>query len=59
LIPWGGEVRGVSTEGLRWPLRAETLFPNKTRGISNEMALETAVISQKSGLLLVIHDRQL
>ena len=58
LIPWSGEVRGVCTEGLRWPLLEETLFPEKTRGISNEMARETATISQKSGLLLVIHHRQ-
>jgi thiamine pyrophosphokinase len=57
LIPWRGEVSGVFTEGLHWPLRNETLFPDKTRGISNEMTLETAAISQKSGLLLVIHHR--
>lgn len=58
LIPWSGEVRGVCTEGLHWPLRDETLFPDKTRGISNEMENEIAAISQKSGLLLVIHHRQ-
>jgi thiamine pyrophosphokinase len=58
LIPWSGEVSGVCTEGLRWPLRDETLFPDKTRGISNELSRETASISQKSGLLLVIHHRQ-
>lgn len=58
LIPWRGEVCCVCTEGLHWPLRNETLFPEKTRGISNEMENETATISQKSGLLLVIHHRQ-
>jgi thiamine pyrophosphokinase len=58
LIPWSGEVRGVCTKGLRWPLHDETLFPDKTRGISNEMTCETAAISQKSGLLLIIHHRQ-
>lgn len=58
LIPWGGEVSGVCTEGLHWPLDNEALFPDKTRGISNEMSLETATISLKSGLLLVIHHRQ-
>ena len=58
LIPWSGEVSGVCTEGLHWPLHDESLFPDKTRGISNEMARETAAISQKSGLLLVIHHRQ-
>jgi thiamine pyrophosphokinase len=58
LIPWGGEVTGVCTEGLRWPLRSETLFPDRTRGISNEMSRETAAISLESGLLLVTHHRQ-
>jgi thiamine pyrophosphokinase len=58
LIPWGGEVSGVCTEGMHWPLQDETLFPDKTRGISNEMARETANLSLKSGLLLVVHHRQ-
>ena len=58
LIPWGGEVSGVCTEGLHWPLQDETLFPDKTRGISNELVRETASLSIKSGLLLVIHSRQ-
>ncbi len=58
LIPWGGEVSGICTEGLRWPLQDETLLPNKTRGISNEMTREIASLSLKSGLLLVIHHRQ-
>ena len=58
LIPWGGQVSGLRTAGLHWPLQAETLFPHRTRGISNAMSLETAIISQESGLLLVIHRRQ-
>jgi thiamine pyrophosphokinase len=58
LIPWGGEVCGLCTEGLQWPLQDETLFPYKTRGVSNEMRRETASISLKSGLLLVVHHRQ-
>ncbi len=58
LIPWGGEVSGVCTEGLHWPLHDESLFPDKTRGMSNEMARETASLSLKSGLVLVVHRRQ-
>ena len=58
LIPWSGEVTGIRTEGLCWPLQDETLFPDKTRGISNEMLRETAVISLRSGLLLIIHHRK-
>jgi thiamine pyrophosphokinase len=55
LVPWGGKVTGILTQGLRWPLRNETLFPQRTRGISNEMSSENAAISLRSGLLLVIH----
>jgi thiamine pyrophosphokinase len=59
LIPWGEKVTGIRTEGLRWPLRSETLFQDKTRGISNEMTQETASIMLKSGLLFVIHHRHI
>jgi thiamine pyrophosphokinase len=55
LIPWGGEVSGVETENLKWPLRKETLYPYKTRGISNEMLGEEASVKIKSGLLLIVH----
>jgi thiamine pyrophosphokinase len=59
LIPWGEKVTGIFTEGLRWPLNNEMLFPDGTRGISNEMLHETAAIKLKSGLLFVIHSRLL
>ena len=57
LIPWGGEVTGVRTQGLKWPLADETLSPHKTRGISNEMLDDVAKVKIKSGLLLVVHRR--
>lgn len=55
LIPWGGEVSGVVTENLKWPLRSEILYPYKTRGISNEMLGEEASVRIKAGLLLIVH----
>jgi thiamine pyrophosphokinase len=58
LIPWQGPVSGIQTEGLKWPLRHETLYPDKTRGISNEMIGEIASISRESGLLLIVHRRR-
>ncbi len=58
LIPWQGAVSGIQTEGLRWPLQRETLYPDKTRGISNEMVGDAASVSMESGLLLVVHRRQ-
>ena len=57
LIPWGGEVTGVRTRGLKWPLVDETLYPHKTRGISNEMTGEVAHVQIASGLLLIVHRR--
>ena len=55
LIPWLGEVTGVFTENLRWHLHHETLYPEKTRGISNEMTSDVATVSITSGLMLITH----
>jgi thiamine pyrophosphokinase len=57
LIPWQGDVAGVITNGLKWPLHDEFLYSNKTRGISNEMTAEIAEVQISSGLLLVVHAR--
>ena len=57
LVPWGGAVSEVQTMNLKWPLYKETLYPDRTRGISNEMLGESASISIGSGLLLVVHRR--
>ncbi|GAB4423026.1 MAG: thiamine diphosphokinase [Anaerolineales bacterium] len=59
LLPWGVPVSGIHTEGLRWPLSNETLYPEKTRGISNALTGESASIQIRSGLLLVIHQRSI
>lgn len=58
LIPWGNPAEGVSTDGLVYPLNQETLFPYRTRSISNQMLSETAKISLKLGLLLCVHIRK-
>ncbi len=57
LIPWQGEVTGVVTTDLKWRLQDEILYPQKTRGISNEMLNDTATVQIKSGLLLIVHRR--
>ena len=56
-IPWGGQVDGVSTGGLAYPLNNDTLFPYRTRSISNQMLAQTATVRLVSGLLLCIHIR--
>ena len=57
LLPWGTAVHGVQTQGLKWPLNNETLYPDKTRGISNEMMGESASVKISTGELLVVHIR--
>lgn len=58
LIPWGGAVQGVRTEGLRWPLHGEDLAAYASRGLSNELSGERAAVSVEAGLLLIVHRRQ-
>ena len=57
LIPWQGNASGVTTKDLKWRLDQETLYPDRTRGISNEMTGDTASVSIGSGLLLIVHRR--
>lgn len=56
LLPLNGPATGIITEGLKYSLNNETLFPDRTRGISNLMTGIKAFISIKSGLLLCIHE---
>jgi thiamine pyrophosphokinase len=55
LIPVVGAAYGVSTEGLRFPLTGETLYMEQSRGISNEMVEENALVRVEEGFLLCIH----
>lgn len=57
LIPLQGEVKGVETRDLKYPLNRETLYAEKSRGISNVMLTDQAGVSIESGLLLCIHTR--
>ena len=57
-IPWGAPAEGVSTGDLLYPLRDESLYPYRTRSISNQMLAHTASVSLKHGLLLCIHIRK-
>ena len=58
LIPICASAAGISTNGLKYPLVAEELLVYRTRGISNQMAEDTAEISITSGSLLCIHSRK-
>lgn len=57
LLPWGGSVVGVTTDGLRYPLQDATLTPDRSRGVSNVMLNKTATVTIESGSLLCVHTR--
>jgi thiamine pyrophosphokinase len=59
LLALGGPAVGVATDGLRWPLRAETLQPGSTRGVSNEIISGPVHVQLSSGSLLVVGLRPL
>lgn len=54
IIPINGNVQGISTTGLEYPLCDETLYFASSRGISNVMLDEKCKISIKKGMALVI-----
>jgi thiamine pyrophosphokinase len=55
LLPLTGPAHGITTQGLRYPLRGESLYPERTRGISNELIAPQATVRLDHGLLLCIH----
>jgi thiamine pyrophosphokinase len=55
LLPVGGDAGGVTTRGLAYPLRDETLYLGQARGVSNVFESKTAHVWLRAGLLLVVH----
>ena len=56
LIPYGGDCRFKSREGLYYPLDGLTLTPCDTRGISNVIENEKITIEIISGEALVVYE---
>lgn len=54
LLPIGGDVDGVTTVGLRWPLRDAVLRIGRSRGLSNEIVATPASVFLRDGVLLVV-----
>ena len=54
LLPLGGSAVGVVTDGLRYPLRRETLPAGTTRGVSNEFLGARATVAVDDGVLLAV-----
>ncbi len=49
-----GPAEGVTTEGLVYPLRGESLAPGSSRGTSNEFAVATARVTVERGVILAV-----
>ena len=54
LLPLGAPAEGVTTDGLRYPLRDEPLEAGPARGLSNVRVAEDAAVTVRRGLLLVV-----
>ncbi len=54
LLPLHGPAGGVTTEGLEYPLRGETLEPGSSRGVSNVFVGREARVRVERGVLLAI-----
>lgn len=54
LLPVHGDAVGVTTTGLVWPLRDETLVAGTSRGVSNLFAEPEATIEVRRGTLLAV-----
>ena len=58
LCPLDGEVRGIRTAGLKFPLTDEALVPGGREGISNEVVSNPVEITVEAGELLLCVQRQ-
>ena len=54
LLPFGGDVAGITTRGLAYPLRDEPLTIGPSRGLSNIRDSADAAVTVRSGRLLVV-----
>ena len=54
ILPYGGPARGVTTQGLRWPLVEAELSPGTSLGVSNEMIDVEALVELREGVVLVV-----
>ena len=57
LLPLGGPARGISTQGLKYVLNDEALFPDQSRGISNVMLSNQTRVTLQDGILICVHRR--
>lgn len=54
LIPFGGDVHGVTTSGLEYSLLEDSLLVGETRGVSNQMSSDEVTVLLREGLLICV-----
>ena len=54
LLPFGGDALGITTTGLRYPLRDEPLLGGPSRGLSNVRDDPAARLTIREGRLLIV-----
>jgi thiamine pyrophosphokinase len=54
LLPFGGDATGLTTDGLRYPLRGESLRSGPSRGLSNVRVAGDAALTVGTGRILVL-----
>jgi thiamine pyrophosphokinase len=59
LIPIGGKAEGITSHGLEYPLIEDSLDLGSTRGVSNVLSEDHAMIRLATGLLLCMHIKQI
>jgi thiamine pyrophosphokinase len=55
LLPIAGDVTGITTEGLEYPLQRDALEFGPTLGVSNVLTAPVARVQVERGLLLCVH----
>lgn len=57
LLPFTGEVRGVSLIGFKYPLEKVIMNPGSSLGISNELIAEEGRVELQEGILIVFETK--
>lgn len=58
IVPIFGNLEGITSENLEYPLNDETLYFGESRGVSNVMLSNSCTITAKKGMGLVIKVRK-
>lgn len=59
IIPFGGDAKGITTEGLQYPLKDDTIKFGYPTGVSNVMTDDICKIKITSGEILVIKQNEI